>query len=157
MATKIRENVELVYRTDFGSGDEVSKNILKLVSNENYFKSDIVNDDIIVYNSNSILISKKDTSVVTELKINVNKILNKENCYISKLRKIGNNLKVMIVCPLKDILLEKYKSVGYKEFVKDLNFGTVPGMLTTYIDITEFITESEKFIKSINNSNNIAV
>ena len=157
MATKIRENVELVYRSDFGSEDEVLKNILKLVSNENYFKSDIVNDDIIVYNSNSILISKKDTSVVTELKINVNKILNKENCYISKLRKIGNNLKVMIVCPLKDILLEKYKSVGYKEFVKDLNFGTVPGMLTTYIDITEFITESEKFIKSINNSNNIAV
>ena len=157
MATKIRENVELVYRSDFGSEDEVSKNVLKLVSNDNYFKSDIVNDDIIIYNNNSILISKKDTSVVTELKINVNKILNKENCYISKLRKIGNNVKVMIVCPLKDILLEKYKSVGYKEFVKTLNFGTVPGMLTTYIDITEFITESEKFIKGINNSNNIAV
>ena len=63
----------------------------------------------------------------------------------------------MIVCPLKDILLEKYKSVGYKEFVKALNFGTVPGMLTTYIDITEFITESEKNIKSLKNSNNIAV
>lgn len=157
MATKIRENVELVYRSDFGSEDEVSKNILKLVSNENYFKSDIFNDDIIVYNSNSILISKKDAPIVTELKINVNKILNKENCYISKLRKIGNNVKVMIVCPLKDILLEKYKSDGYKEFVKALNFGTVPGMLTTYIDITEFITESEKFIKSLKNSNNIAV
>ena len=157
MATKIRENVELVYRSDFGSEDEVSKNILKLVSNENYFKSDIVNDDIIIYNNNSILISKKDTPIVTELKINVNKILNKENCYISKLRKIGNNVKVMIVCPLKGVLLEKYKFVGYKEFVKALNFGTVPGMLTTYIDITEFITESEKFIKSINNSNNIAV
>ena len=157
MATKIRENVELVYRSDFGSEDEVSKNILKLVSNENYFKSDIVNDDIIIYNNNSILISKKDTQIVTELKIDVNKILNKENCYISKLRKIGNNVKVMIVCPLKDVLLEKYKFVGYKEFVKALNFGTVPGMLTTYIDITEFITESEKFIKSINNSNNIAV
>ena len=157
MATKIRENVELVYRSDFGSGDEVSKNVLKMVSTDNYFKSDISNDDIIIYNSNSILISKKDTSVVTELKINVNNILNKENCYISKLRKIGNNLKVMIVCPLKDVLLEKYKFVGYKEFVKDLNFGTVPGMLTTYIDITEFITESEKFIKNINNSNNIAV
>ena len=157
MATKIRENVELVYRSDFGLEDEVSKNILKLVSNENYFKSDIINDNIIIYNSNSILISNKDTSVVTELKINVNKILNKENCYISKLRKIGNNVKVMIVCPLKDVLLEKYKSVGYKEFVKALNFGTVPGMLTTYIDITEFIIESEKFIKSINNSNNIAV
>ena len=151
MATKIRENVELVYRSDFGSEDEVSKNILKLVSNENYVKSDIVNDDIIIYNNNSILISKKDTQIVTELKINVNKILNKEYCYISKLRKIGNNVKVMIVCPLK------YKSVGYKEFVKALNFGTVPGMLTTYIDITEFITESEKFIKSINNSNNIVV
>ena len=157
MATKIRENVELVYRSDFGSEDEVSKNILKLVSNENYFKSDIVNDDIIIYNNNSILISKKDTPIVTELKINVNKILNKENCYISKLRKIGNNVKVMIVSPWKDVLLEKYKSVGYNEFVKALNFGTVPGMLTTYIDITEFITESEKFIKSINNSNNIAV
>ena len=157
MATKIRENVEMVYRSDFGSGDEVSKNVLKLVSTDDYFKSDISNDDIIIYNSNSILISKKDTSVVTELKINVNNILNKENCYISKLRKIGNNLKVMIVCPLKDVLLDKYKFVGYKEFVKDLNFGTVPGMLTTYIDITEFITESEKFIKSINNSNNIAV
>ena len=157
MATKIRENVELVYRSNFGSGDEALKNVLKLVSTENYFKSDIVNDDIIVYNSNSILILKKDAPIVTELKINVNKILNKENCYISKLRKIGNNVKVMIVCPLKDVLLEKYKSVGYKEFVKVLNFGTVPGMLTTYIDITEFITESEKFIKSINNSNNIAV
>ena len=79
MATKIRENVELVYRSDFGSEDEVSKNILKLVSNENYFKSDIVNDDIIIYNNNSILISKKDTQIVTELKIDVNKILNKEN------------------------------------------------------------------------------
>ena len=157
MATKIRENAELVYRSDFGSGDEVSKNVLKLVSTDDYFKSDISNDDIIIYNSNSILILKKDTSVVTELKINVNNILNKENCYISKLRKIGNNVKVMIVCPLKDILLEKYKSVGYKEFVKALNFGTVPGMLTTYIDITEFITESEKFIKSVNSSNNIAV
>lgn len=157
MATKIRENVELVYRSDFGSGDEVSKNVLKLVNTDDYFKSDISNDDIIIYNSNSILISKKDTSVVTELKINVNNILNKENCYISKLRKIGNNLKVMIVCPLKDVLLEKYKFVGYKEFVKDLNFGTVPGMLTTYIDITEFITESENFIKNINNSNNMAV
>ena len=78
MATKIRENVELVYRSDFGSEDEVSKNVLKLVSNDNYFKSDIVNDDIIIYNNNSILISKKDTPVVTELKINVNKILNKE-------------------------------------------------------------------------------
>ena len=66
MATKIRENVELVYRSDFGSEDEVSKNVLKLVSNENYFKSDIINDDIIIYNSNSILISKKDTSVVTD-------------------------------------------------------------------------------------------
>lgn len=147
MATKIRENIELVYRSDFGSGDEVSKNVLKLVNTDDYFKSDISNDDIIIYNSNSILISKKDTSVVIELKINVNNILNKENCYISKLRKIGNNLKVMIVCPLKDVLLEKYKFVGYKEFVKDLNFGTVPGMLTTYIDITEFITESENFIK----------
>lgn len=157
MATKIRENIEMVYRSDFGSGDEVLKNVLKLVNTDNYFKSDINDDNIIIYNSNSILISKKDTSVVTELKIDVNKILNKENCYISKLRKIGNNLKVMIVCPLKDVLLEKYKFVGYKEFVKDLNFGTVPGMLTTYIDITEFITESEKFIKNINNSNNIAV
>ena len=157
MATKIRENVELVYRSDFGSGDEVSKNVLKLVNTDNYFKSDISNDDIIIYNSNSILILKKDTSVVTELKINVNNILNKENCYISKLRKIGNNLKVMIACPLKDVLLEKYKFVGYKEFVKDLNFGTVPGMLTTYIDITEFITESENFIKNINDSNNMAV
>ena len=65
MATKIRENVELVYRSDFGSEDEVSKNILKLVSNENYFKSDIFNDDIIIYNSNSILISKKDAPIVT--------------------------------------------------------------------------------------------
>ena len=157
MATKIRENVELVYRSDFGSGDEVSKNVLKLVNTDDYFKSDISNDDIIIYNSNSILISKKYTSIITELKINVNNILNKENCYISKLRKIGNNLKVMIVCPLKDVLLEKYKFVGYKEFVKDLNFGTVPGMLTTYIDITEFITESENFIKNTNNSNNMAV
>lgn len=150
MAIKIKDNVKVSLREDFGkTSEEICKNILKLVSSENYFKCDDIvfdpnNTDsyLCVYTSDTILIVTKDKLTVTELKVDVNKILDKSNCYISKIRRIGSNIKVMIACPVEDILIEKYNSVGYKDFAKALNFGSVPGMLVTYIDITEILKES---------------
>ena len=150
MAIKIKDNVKVSLREDFGKTDEeICKNILKLVSSGNYFKCDDIvfdpnNTDscLAVYTSDTILIVTKGKSTVTELKVDVNKILDKSNCYISKIRRVGSNIKVMIACPVEELLIEKYKCVGYKDFAKALNFGSVPGMLVTYIDITEILKES---------------
>ena len=145
MAAKILKEVKTSLREDLGrTEEEITSNLLKLVSSDNYFKCDNAFDYetekvLVVYNLNTILISKN--SKVLELKIDVNKILDRENCYINKIRKVGNNIKVMVACPVDANIREKYEAYGYKEYVKAINFDSIIGTLVTYIDITDYLKE----------------